>query len=191
MLLIMEGTDFEDRTHRQIIETLCPNAGSIYHQLLLNPQLLKDDPNSFLPDGFGPVNVILRFQENLPHEGCGPLEADALSTSGAWDPCALVVNSDHYRKVMQFQVDGFSLIGRTQLSVDDQIVYTSEIDPNTGQAIEKPMIVTGQLTDELGSNLSNRAIRITYEMIDSSLGVISCLPGTCLLYTSPSPRDNR
>ena len=178
VLLIMEGTDFEDRTHRQIIETLCPNAGSIYHQLLLNPQLLKDDPNSFLPDGFGPVNVILRFQENLPHEGCGPLEADALSTSGAWDPCALIVNSDHYRKVMQFQVDGFSLIGRTQLSVDDQIVYTSEIDPNTGQAIEKPMIVTGQLTDELGSNLSNRAIRITYEMIDSSLGVISCLPGT-------------
>ena len=89
-----------------------------------------------------------------------------------------IVNSDHYRKVMQFQVDGFSLIGRTQLSVDDQIVYTSEIDPNTGQAIEKPMIVTGQLTDELGSNLSNRAIRITYEMIDSSLGVISCLPGT-------------
>ena len=34
VLLIMEGTDFEDRTHRQIIETLCPNAGSIYHQLL-------------------------------------------------------------------------------------------------------------------------------------------------------------
>ena len=127
VLLIMEGTDFEDRTHRQIIETLCPNAGSIYHQLLLNPQLLKDDPNSFLPDGFGPVNVILRFQENLPHEGCGPLEADALSTSGAWDPCALIVNSDHYRKVMQFQVDGFSLIGRTQLSVDDQIVYTSKL----------------------------------------------------------------
>ena len=79
---------------------------------------------------------------------------------------------------MQFQVDGFSLIGRTQLSVDDQIVYTSEIDPTTGQAIEKPMIVTGQLTDELGSNLSNRAIRITYEMVDDSLGVISCIPGT-------------
>ena len=71
---------------------------------------------------------------------------------------------------MQFQVDGFSLIGRTQLSVDDQIVYTSEIDPTTGQAIEKPMIVTGQLTDELGSNLSNRAIRITYEMVDGFSG---------------------
>ena len=122
--------------------------------------------------------MILRFAENLPHEGCEPLDADALETSGAWDPCALVVNSDHYRKVMQFQVDGFSLIGRTQLSVDDQIVYTSEIDPTTGQAMEKPMIVTGQLTDELGSNLSNRAIRITYEMVDASLGVISCIPGT-------------
>ena len=123
----MEGTDFEERTHRQIIETLCPNAGSIYHKASLNPQLLKDDPNSFLPDGFGPVNVILRFQRTYLHEDVGPLEADALSTSGAWDPCALIVNSDHYRKVMQFQVDGFSLIGRTQLSVDDQIVYTSKL----------------------------------------------------------------
>ena len=73
-----------------------------------------------------------------------------LSAHPEREPCALVVNSDHYRKVMQFQVDGFSLIGRTQLSVDDQIVYTSEIDPNTGQAIEKPMIVKA-VDDELGS----------------------------------------
>ena len=70
VLLIMEGTDFEDRTHRQIIDTLCPNAGTIHHEMLLDPQLLRDDPDSFLPDGFGPVNVILRFAENLPHEGC-------------------------------------------------------------------------------------------------------------------------
>ena len=178
VLLIMEGTDFEDRTHRQIIDTLCPNAGTIHHEMLLDPQLLRDDPDSFLPDGFGPVNVILRFAENLPHEGCDPLDQEMLATSGAWDPCTQIVNSDHYRKVMQFQVDGFSLIGRTDLSVDDQIVYTSEIDPTTGQPIEKPMIVTGQLQDELGANLSNRAIRVTYEMIDAGLGVVSCLPGT-------------
>jgi hypothetical protein len=146
--------------------------------MLLDPQLLRDDPNSFLPDGFGPVNVILRFAENLPHEGCDPLDQEMLTTSGAWDPCTQIVNSDHYRKVMQFQVDGFSLIGRTDLSVVDQIVYTSEIDPTTGQPIEKPMIVTGQLQDELGANLSNRAIRVTYEMIDAGLGVVSCLPGT-------------
>ena len=177
VLVIMEGTDFEDRTHRQIIETLCPNAGSIHHEMQLDPQLLRDDPQSFLPDGFGPVNVILRFEENLPNEGCEPLDADALSTSGAWDPCVLIVSSDHYRKVMQFQVDGFSLIGRTTLNVDDQIVYTSEIDPLTGQPIEKPMVVTGQLIDELGSNLSNRAIRVTYEMVDSETGVSGCIPG--------------
>ena len=160
----MEGTDFEDRTHRQIVDTQCPNAGTIHHEMVLDPQLLRDDPQSFLPDGFGPVNVILRFEENLPHEGCGPLDAEALSTSGAWDPCVQVVNSDHYRRVMQFQVDGFSLIGYTTLNVDDQIVYTSEIDPTTGQPIEKPMVVTGQLIDELGTNLSNRAIRVTYEL---------------------------
>ena len=38
----------------------------------LNPSLLRADPESFLPDGFGPVNVILRFQETLPNEGCQP-----------------------------------------------------------------------------------------------------------------------
>ena len=177
VLLIMEGTDFEDRTHRQIVETLCPNAGNIHHEMVLDPQLLRDDPLSFLPDGFGPVNVILRFEENLPHEGCEPLSAQSLSTSGAWDPCVQIVNSDHYRKVMQFQVDGFSLIGRTTLDIDDQIVYTSEIDPQTGHAIEKPMVVTGQLVDELGSNLSNRAIRVTYEMVGSEAGIVGCIPG--------------
>ena len=178
ILIIMEGTDFEDRTHRQIVDTQCPNAGTIHHEMVLDPQLLRDDPQSFLPDGFGPVNVILRFEENLPHEGCEPLDADALSTSGAWDPCVQIVNSDHYRRVMQFQVDGFSLIGRTTLNIDDQIVYTSEIDPTTGQPIEKPMVVTGQLIDELGSNLSNRAIRVSYEMVGSETGVVGCLPST-------------
>jgi hypothetical protein len=79
---------------------------------------------------------------------------------------------------MQFQVDGFSLIGRTSLNVDDQIVYTSEMDPTTGQPIDKPMIVTGQLIDELGSNLSNRAIRVSYEMINSESGIVGCLPGS-------------
>lgn len=143
----------------------------------MNPQLLRDDPFSFLPDGFGPVNVILRFEENLPHEGCEPLAEEMLAISGAWDSCVLLANNDHFRKVMQFQVDGFSLIGGTSLQVDDQIVYTSEIDPNTGLAIEKPMIVTGQLTDELGGLLENRAIRVTYEMDNSDKGIVSCIPG--------------
>ena len=175
--IILEGIDFEDRTYRQIVETLCPVAGTIHHEKTLDPQLLRDDPFSFLPDGFGPVNVILRFEENLPHEGCEPLNSDMLATSGAWDPCVTIQNSDHFRKVMQFQVDGFSLIGRTSLNVDEQVVYTSEIDPNTGQAIEKPMIVTGQLLDELGGNLSNRVIRVTYEMDTGDRGISSCIPG--------------
>ena len=130
----------------------------------LDPQLLKDDPFSYLPDGFGPVNVIIRFEENLPHEGCEPLDAAMLTTSGAWDPCVIIQNSDHFRRVLQFQVDGFSLIGNTELDVEQQIVYTSEIDPETGQILEKPMIVSGNLTDELGGSLTNRQIRVTYEM---------------------------
>ena len=40
------------------------------------------------------------------------------------------------------------------------------------------MIVTGQLIDELGSNLSNRAIRVSYEMINSESGIVGCLPGS-------------
>ena len=189
--VIFEGIDFEDRTHRQIITTECPSAGQIGYPYTMNPQLLKDDPFSFLPDGFGPVNVILRFEENLPHEGCEPLDAGMLSTSGAWDPCVTIPNSDHFRRVLQFQIDGFSLIGNTNLDVDQQIVYTSEIDPDTGQILEKPMIVTGQLTDELGGNLSSRQIRVTFEMGSMTLdpienrmkfragdsGVEACIPG--------------
>jgi hypothetical protein len=178
VLIIFEGTDFEDRTHRQIVEATCPSAGSIHHDITLDPQLLRDDPESFLPDGFGPVNVILRFGENLPHEGCELLDDDMLRTSGAWDPCTQIINSEHYRKVLQFNAQGFYLIGRTNLVVDDQIVYTSEIDPTTGQPIEKPMMVTGQLLDELGSNLSYRAIRVEYQMLNMDMGSQVCIPGT-------------
>ncbi|SVB88643.1 uncharacterized protein METZ01_LOCUS241497, partial [marine metagenome] len=162
--VIFEGTSFDSVQHRQVMFELEPNAGDIYDELLLDAQILREDPSSYLPDGFGPVNVILRFQENLPHEGCEQLQEYQLSLQGAWDPCVVIQGSDHYRRVMQYNVDGFSLIGRTTLDVDDQIVYTSEIDPVTGQSIEKPMVVTGQLVDELGSNLTNRNIRVSYEM---------------------------
>ena len=177
ILVILEGVDFEQTVHRQIIKTLCPNAGTINHAMLLDPQLLRDDPQSFLPDGFGPVNVIIRFSENLPHEGCEPIDQEMLSISGAWDPCAQVLNSDHYRKVFQYNGQGFSLIGGTQLSVDNQIVYTSEIDQLTGQPIDKPMTVTGQLVDELNTNLSNRPIQVQYEMVGTELGVKACNGG--------------
>ena len=52
----------------------------------LNPQLLREDPESFLPDGFGPVNVILRFEENLPNEGCQELAGKCLDHSRGMGP---------------------------------------------------------------------------------------------------------
>ena len=81
--------------------------------------------------------------------------------------------------------------GNTDLQVDQQIVYTSEIDLDTGEILEKPMIVTGQLTDELGGNLSNRQIRVTFEMgsmvfdpVENRMkfragddGIEACIPG--------------
>ena len=140
--------------------------------------MLRDDPDSFLPDGFGPVNVIIRFGENLPNEGCEPIEDDMLRTSGAWDPCSQILNSEHFRKVLQFNTQGFYLIGRTSLAVDDQIVYTSEIDQTTGQPIDKPMVITGQLLDELGSNLSFSPIRVEYQMLNMETGSQVCIPGT-------------
>ena len=39
----------------------------------------RQDPDSFLPDGFGPVNIILRFEENLPNEGCEALNIETLN----------------------------------------------------------------------------------------------------------------
>ena len=122
--------------------------------------------------------MILRFNENLPHEGCGPLGPNALEIAGAWDECTLDIYNDHYRRVLQFQEEGFYLLGETSLSVDEQTVYTSEADPITGESIQKPMSVTGQLVDELGRNLSFRNVKVTYEMLGSQLGIRTCLPGT-------------
>jgi hypothetical protein len=176
--VIFEGLDFDNVQHRQVMFELSPNAGAIYAQMLLDAQLLKDDASSYLPDGFGPVNVILRFEETLPHEGCEELQEYQLSLQGAWDPCLTIQGSDHYRRIMQHNVDGFSLIGRTTLTVDDQIVYTSTINPLTGESEPKPMVITGKLVDELGGNLSNRAVRVSYEMQGGVQGIVSCNPGT-------------
>ncbi len=144
----------------------------------LSPALLRADPESFLPDGFGPVNVILRFQETLPNEGCEPLDVSYLGIQGAWDPCTSVPGNDHFRLTMTNNANGFNLIGRTVMSVDDQIVYTSELDPLTGEVVPKPMIVTGQLSDELGVNLTDRIIRVNYEMVNGQSGPVACQSGT-------------
>jgi hypothetical protein len=143
----------------------------------LNPQLLRDDPDSFLPDGFGPVSVYLRFRETLPNEGCEVLAVEYLSMQGKWDPCVDQIGNDHFRVQMAYNANGFALIGRTSLDVDDQIVYTSEIDPLTGEIVPKPMIVTGQLTDELDTNLTFRNVRVNYEMVNSPAGPVACYNG--------------
>ena len=78
---------------------------------------------------------------------------------------------------MTYNANGFSLIGRTLLSVDDQIVYTSEIDTVTGLVVPKPMVVTGQLKDELGTNLTDRTIRVSYEMVNGQSGPVNCNAG--------------
>jgi hypothetical protein len=143
----------------------------------LNPGLLREDPESFLPDGFGPVNVILRFRETLPNEGCQPLDVSYLGIQGAWDPCTQIPGNDHFRLTMTNNANGFNLIGRTVMTVDDQIVYTSEIDPLTGEVVPKPMVVTGQLSDELGVNLTDRSIRVNYEMVNGQTGPVACQSG--------------
>ena len=143
----------------------------------LNPQLLREDPDSFLPDGFGPVSVYLRFRETLPNEGCQEIEASFLSLQGKWDPCVDQIGNDHFRVQMSYNANGFSLIGRTSLDIDDQIVYTSEIDPLSGLVVSKPMVVTGMLSDELDTNLTFRSIRVNYEMVNSPAGPVACENG--------------
>ena len=123
------------------------------------------------------MNVILRFQETLPNEGCQPLDVSYLGIQGAWDPCTQIPGNDHFRLTMTNNANGFNLIGRTVMTVDDQIVYTSEIDPMTGEVVPKPMVVTGHLSDELGVNLTDRNIRVNYEMVNGQTGPVACQSG--------------
>ena len=61
--------------------------------------------------------------------------------------------------------NGFNLIGQTFIDApDEQIVCTSEFNPLTGQNVEKPMIISGRLYDQLGNNLTNRVVSVQYEM---------------------------
>ncbi len=144
----------------------------------LNPNILSQDPTSFLyPDGFGPVNVILRFEESLPNEGCAPLIENNINNNGLWDPCLADPGSSHYRQVLKYDVNGFSLIGETTLSLDEQVVYTSEVDPFTGLVVEKPMIITGHLEDEMGKSLENRVVRVQYVLDTGSGEPEFCSPG--------------
>ena len=133
----------------------------------LTPAKLSNDPTGFLPDGFGPVNVILRYEESLPNEGCQPFadELDFRTLGGAWDPCTFVPNNEKYRIFMPNIENGFNLIGTTYIDApDEEIVYTGEFDIQTQQYEDKPMILTGRLYDELGNNLSNRVVSAQYTM---------------------------
>ena len=107
--MIMEGLDFEDRVHRKIVDNICPNAGAITHQMTLDPEILTSDAQSFLPDGFGPVNVILRFNENLPHEGCGPLGPNALEIACSMGRMHTRYLQRHYRRSPSVPGRGFYL----------------------------------------------------------------------------------
>ena len=109
------GDGFADRDTNQdgILDT-SESIGCLKANISpLNPGILRDDPASFLPDGFGPVNVILRFRETLPNEGCEELEISYLGIQGQWDACTTVPGNDHYRITMTNNANGFSLIGRT------------------------------------------------------------------------------
>jgi hypothetical protein len=157
---------FQDETLDRYHEGINCLKADIYP---LNPVTLMKDSTTFLPDGYGPVNVILRYEEALPNEGCESLNTNTISAVGLWDTCVLKPGQTHYRRVLPYQANGFALVGNTDLTIDDQIVYTSGEDPLTGEAIEKPMIVTGQLSDEMGNNLSERWIRVSY-VLDGGSG---------------------
>ena len=82
ILIIMEGTDFEDRTTVQIAEYPMPNTDTIHHELVLDPDTSRR--STILPFRWiwAPTNVILRFEENLPHEDIRPLNAKHLTHLG-------------------------------------------------------------------------------------------------------------
>ena len=135
--------------------------------LPLTPAKLAQDPAGFLPNGFGPVNVILRYEESLPNEGCQPFSADLdiRTLGGAWDSCTFIPNNEKFRVFMPNIENGFNLIGTTFIDApDEEIVYTGEFDPQTNQYEDKPMILSGRLYDELGNNLTSRIVSAQYTM---------------------------
>ena len=135
--------------------------------LPLTPAKLAQDPAGFLPNGFGPVNVILRYEESLPNEGCQPFAADLdiRTLGGAWDSCTFIPNNEKFRVFMPNIENGFNLIGTTFIDApDEEIVYTGEFDPQTNQYEDKPMILSGRLYDELGNNLTSRIVSAQYTM---------------------------
>ena len=135
--------------------------------LPLTPAKLAQDPAGFLPNGFGPVNVILRYEETLPNEGCQPFadDLDIRTLGGAWDSCTFIPNSEKFRVFMPNIENGFNLIGTTFIDApDEEIVYTGEFDPQTNQYEDKPMILSGRLYDELGNNLTSRIVSAQYTM---------------------------
>ncbi|MBJ24430.1 MAG: hypothetical protein CMB64_07160 [Euryarchaeota archaeon] len=160
-------TGFQDETLDRYNEGVNCLKADIYP--LIPTTLMKDD-TTFLPDGYGPVNVILRYEEALPNEGCDIIDAqqNALNAVGLWDACVLKPGQTHYRRVLPYQANGFALVGNTELVIDDQVVYTSGEDPLTGETIQKPMVITGQLSDEMGNNLSDRWIRVSYLLNDGT-----------------------
>ena len=67
----------------------------------LNPQLLRDDPESFLPDGFGPVNVILRFEEKPSKRRLRSSATHLLDNSGRMGP----VHQRSWKRSLQTEDD--------------------------------------------------------------------------------------
>ncbi len=147
----------------------------------LSPSLLRKDPDSFLPDGFGPVNVILRFEENLPNEGCEALNIETLNFQNSkWDPCLDLIGNDHYRIVMSHTSTGFALLGETEIEPFKETVYTSETLPD-GTVITKDMNVKGRLFAKIDEstqvNLTSRQIFVEFRMASGG-DVINCGAGT-------------
>lgn len=176
--VIFEGLDKQDRVHRRVVGEIVPSSGQARKEFLLNPADIRLMKDSYLPDGYGPVTVHLRYVEDLPHEGClenrTQLEdSGLLNLQGAWDPCTSIPLSNDFRITMPYYNDGggFMLVSRPLLSLDNQEtdIYTSDAEGNA-----KPMILQGTLRDELGEPLDDRRVRVSWSM-ENDFGT----PGKC------------
>ncbi len=171
--VIFEGRDKQDRIHRRIMAEVSPSLGRVSQAFQLDPGDIRLMDNTFLPDGFGPVTVYLRFIENKPNEGCAPLNPDFLDLQGGWDECTLIPNSNDYRLTLPYYNDGggFLLVSQPRMTIDTSVtdIYTSQellVDGILSQ-VAKPMIVSGNLIDELNQPLNDRRVRVTWRMLDS------------------------
>ena len=88
--------------------------------------------------------------------------------------CANVPGNNHYRTVMTYNANGFSLIDELRYLLTTKLFTPAKLTQSPDWSYRSQWLLTGQLTDELGEVLVGRTIRVSYEMVNGQSGPVNC-----------------